>query len=71
MKPTAKYRCIKCGHDWEGEPGPTDCPACDHKYVKWINYTDYWKDLDQKADKVSESVRKQATRRRTLKDKYK
>ena len=34
----AKHKCLKCNFYWESEPGPTDCPMCGHKYVKWLNY---------------------------------
>lgn len=40
----AKYRCLKCGYEWEEAPvnnklpGPTRCPKCGHQYVKWLNY---------------------------------
>lgn len=37
MKTLAKYRCLKCGFLWEGNPGPTQCPKCQHLYVKWKN----------------------------------
>ena len=36
----AKYKCLKCYHVWEGNPGPVTCPKCTHEYVKWINYED-------------------------------
>lgn len=35
---TALYRCLRCSHEWEGKPGPVECPRCGHLYVKWINY---------------------------------
>ena len=47
----AEYRCVKCDHGWKENPirntsagptwrlpGPTQCPACGHKYVVWVNY---------------------------------
>ena len=36
-KPT--YVCQRCGLRFEREkPGPTECPACEHLYVDWVNY---------------------------------
>ena len=34
----ARYRCQKCSHEWREPAGPTQCPACGHLYVKWLNY---------------------------------
>ena len=34
----AHYRCLACAHEWHVEPHPVGCPACQHLYVKWINY---------------------------------
>ncbi len=34
----AKFKCVRCAHEYEGPPGPTHCPACAHLYVKWVNY---------------------------------
>lgn len=34
----AKYNCLRCNFYFEGNPGPTVCPRCGHKYVKWLNY---------------------------------
>jgi len=36
---TALYRCLS--HEWEGKPGPVECPECGHLYVKWINYEEW------------------------------
>jgi rubrerythrin len=35
---TALYRCLGCGHEWRGKPGPVECPRCLHPYVRWLNY---------------------------------
>lgn len=35
---TERYRCLSCGHMYKGAPGPTECPACGHLYVKWESY---------------------------------
>lgn len=35
---TAQYRCLGCGFEWLGEPGPVECPKCHHVYVKWVNF---------------------------------
>ena len=34
----ASYKCLKCGYKYFSKPGPTQCPECDHLYVKWLNY---------------------------------
>ena len=38
----AKYKCLKCGHHYEDDPGPTQCKKCNHLYVKWINYEEMY-----------------------------
>lgn len=45
----ARYRCLRCGHEWNGAPGPgtaddpTQCPKCGHLYVSWLNYKEWEK----------------------------
>lgn len=34
----AKFLCLKCSYIWESNPCPTQCPKCNHLYVKWVNY---------------------------------
>ena len=34
----AKFKCLKCKHEYTGPTGPTECPKCGHLYVKWLNY---------------------------------
>jgi rubrerythrin len=34
----AEYECLKCGFLYESFPGPTQCPRCNHLYIKWHNY---------------------------------
>ena len=35
----AKYKCQKCGHEFELEkPAQTSCNKCGHIYVDWLNY---------------------------------
>jgi rubrerythrin len=34
----AKYKCLKCQHEYSHPPRPTECPKCGHLYVKWLNY---------------------------------
>jgi rubrerythrin len=34
----AQFRCLKCFFKWEDKPGPTDCPKCGYRYVKWLNF---------------------------------
>jgi hypothetical protein len=36
----ALYKCLRCGHEFVGSPGPTECQGCGHSYVKWINYSE-------------------------------
>lgn len=38
----AKYKCLKCGYEYESNPCPTQCPKCRSLYVKWVNY-DEWR----------------------------
>lgn len=45
MKIIAIYKCLKCGHNYTGKPGPTICPICNHVYIKWVNYDDIKKKL--------------------------
>lgn len=49
----AHYRCLQCQHEWHGKAGPTQCPACGHLYVKWLNY----EDPERVAKKVEEFQR--------------
>ena len=34
----AEYKCLKCGYEYHGQTGPTQCPACGYEHVKWVNY---------------------------------
>jgi rubrerythrin len=43
----AKLRCLKCNYNWESQPGPTQCPDCDHLYVKWENYEEMVKSWNE------------------------
>ncbi len=36
----AKYKCLKCGYQYKSPPGPTQCPKCNHLYIKWLNFED-------------------------------
>ena len=38
-----EYKCLKCGYEWSGKPGPTQCLLCNHLYVKWVNYEQWRK----------------------------
>jgi len=42
----AKFMCLKCFYKWEDNPGPTQCPSCNHLYVKWLNYEEMRKQWD-------------------------
>jgi len=44
----AIYKCLNCGHEWTGLPGPTQCPLCLHLYVKWLNYDELRKLWDDR-----------------------
>lgn len=44
----AFYKCLKCGYEWKGKPGPVECPKCYHLYVKWVNYEEWRKSAIQK-----------------------
>ncbi len=47
----AHYRCLACGYEWQGLPGPyrtltepklpTECLACGHLYVEWLNFSEW------------------------------
>lgn len=39
----AEYKCEKCGHEWEEEPGFVVCAKCMHEYVEWKNYDEFVK----------------------------
>lgn len=47
-----QMKCLKCDFEWMSYKAVTECPKCDHKYVKWLNYSDFsnvyqeWKDID-------------------------
>ena len=35
----AKYKCMKCKHEWEEKPGPVSCPKCGYfENIDWLNY---------------------------------
>ena len=47
----ARFRCMRCPHEWSGQPGPslrpprekesnpdTICPACGSLYMTWLNF---------------------------------
>jgi len=40
----AEFQCLKCGCQWRNVPGPTQCPNCNHLYVKWVNYEEMKKE---------------------------
>ena len=42
----ARFQCLKCFYLWQSRPGPTECPACGHVYVKWLNYEEMRKEWD-------------------------
>jgi rubrerythrin len=44
MLNSAKYKCLKCGYEWFGKPGPTVCPDCWYEYVKWENFDEWRKE---------------------------
>jgi rubrerythrin len=43
----ANYICLKCNYEWNGKPGPIDCPKCLNHYVKWVNYEE-WREWSEK-----------------------
>jgi len=50
----AKFKCLKCGVEWESGPGPTQCFHCGHLYVKWLNYEEmrkYWDYMKENENK--------------------
>ena len=51
----AKHKCLQCGYEWESRPGPTQCPLCNHLYIKWVNYDEMrkmWDDREKIKNKV-------------------
>lgn len=33
-----RYRCLRCRREFSRPaPGPTECPHCAHRYVRWLN----------------------------------
>lgn len=51
----AKHKCLKCGCKWDSRPGPTQCPLCNHLYIKWVNYDEMrkmWDDRENIKNKV-------------------
>lgn len=52
----AKYKCLRCRHKFEGEPGPvqrakdieTACPKCGHLYLEWLNYEKDYRPKEKK-----------------------
>jgi len=37
--PLGRFRCWKCGHEYDSPPPPPACPRCGHLYSTWLNYT--------------------------------
>ncbi len=51
MKTLAEFICLKCKYRWKSDPGPTQCPKCNHDYVKWVNYELMRKEWDLKKER--------------------
>jgi len=47
----AEYKCLKCGYQYKGFPGPTQCPKYNHLYIKWLNFEDMKKKWDKSKTK--------------------
>jgi len=52
LKNDAKYKCMNCGYRYESQPCPTQCPKCNHLYVKWMNYKEMRKKAAMEALRV-------------------
>lgn len=38
----ARFRCCRCGLEWDGDVGPADpCAFCGSLYCVWVNYADF------------------------------
>ena len=42
----AEFLCLKCNFKWKSNPGPIQCPKCNHLYVKWLNYKEMGEQWD-------------------------
>lgn len=44
-----QYRCQSCGHKFDRDnPGPVECPKCQHFYIDWLNSAEYAKPLERR-----------------------
>ena len=50
----AHFKCLRCNCRWKSEPGPTQCPACGHLYVKWINYEEMREIWNKRRKEINE-----------------
>ena len=48
----ATFKCLRCGYQWSNIPGPTECPYCNHLYVKWLNYEEMRKEWDKEKSRT-------------------
>jgi Zn finger protein HypA/HybF involved in hydrogenase expression len=50
----AEFKCMKCKFKWSSNPGPTQCPMCNHLYVEWLNYEEMrkmWDEIEKNKNK--------------------
>ena len=47
----AKFKCLNCNLEFELDKYTATCLACNHKYVKWVNYEKVMQKLEKKKDK--------------------
>jgi hypothetical protein len=60
----AKYKCLKCGLEYESDPGPTQCPSCGHLYIDWLNYEYFEKLTNIQLDEIQKKKKEKENERR-------
>ena len=44
----AKYECMECKYRFETKPGPLNCFKCGYIWVKWLNWEECLRKIDEK-----------------------
>lgn len=63
----AQLKCRKCEYEFELIAQPTNCIACSHYYVDWINFEEWkeWYDSERVAKIPTPRKTRKRRRRRT------